>query len=38
MPDVIVRRYQDYSGKAAVLDNDGRTFHEIAQERLKEAA
>jgi DNA modification methylase len=35
---VIVRRYQEYSGKTAVLDGDGRSFHEIAQERLKEAA
>jgi uncharacterized RmlC-like cupin family protein len=30
--DVIVRRYQDYSGKTAVLDGCG-TFAEIAQER-----
>jgi DNA modification methylase len=36
--DVIVRRYQEYSGKPAVLDEDGRTFHEIARQRLKEAA
>jgi DNA modification methylase len=36
--DVIVRRYQEYSGKPAVLHDDGRTFHQIAQERLKEAA
>jgi DNA modification methylase len=35
--DVIVQRYQEYSGKEAVLD-DGRTFHEVAKERLKEAA
>jgi DNA modification methylase len=34
--DVIVRRYQDYSGHAAVLDLDGRCFDEIRQERLKE--
>jgi DNA modification methylase len=34
--DVIVRRYQEYSGKPAVLEGDGRTF--IAEERLKEAA
>jgi DNA modification methylase len=32
--DVIVGRYQEYSGKPAVLDGDGRTFTEIAQERL----
>ena len=36
--DCIVRRYQEYTGKQAVLDGDGRTFDEIAQERLKEAA
>ena len=34
--DVIVRRYQDYSGHAAVLDVDGRCFDEIRPERLKE--
>jgi DNA modification methylase len=31
--DVIVRRYQDYSGKRAVLDGDGRTYDEVAQAR-----
>jgi DNA modification methylase len=36
--DVIIRRYQEYTGKPAVLDADGRTFAEVAQERLKEAA
>ena len=36
--DVIVRRYQDYSGKLAVLDGDGRTYAEIAQERMGAAA
>jgi DNA modification methylase len=36
--DVIVRRYQEYSGKRAVLDGDGRTFAEIAQARLETAA
>jgi DNA modification methylase len=35
--DCIVRRFQDYSGKSALLDADGRTFDEIAKER-KEAA
>ena len=35
--DCIVQRYQEYTGKLAVLDGDGRTFVEIAQER-KEAA
>jgi DNA modification methylase len=36
--DGIVRRYQEYTGKQAVLDGDGRCFDEIARERLKEAA
>jgi hypothetical protein len=36
--DVIVRRYQEYGGKQAVLEGDGRTFDEVAQERLREAA
>jgi DNA modification methylase len=36
--DVIVRRYEEYSGKPAVLEGDGRTFHKIAEERLREAA
>jgi DNA modification methylase len=36
--DCIVRRFQEYTGKPAVLEGDGRTFHEITQERLKEAA
>ncbi len=36
--DCIVRRYQEYTGKQASLDGDGRTFDEIAQERRKEAA
>ena len=36
--DVICRRYQEYSGKTAVLDGDGRTFDEIARQRRKEAA
>jgi DNA modification methylase len=31
--DVIVTRYQQYSGKQATLDGDGRTFDEIAAER-----
>ena len=31
--DVIVRRWQQYTGKEAVLDGDGRTFDSIAQER-----
>jgi DNA modification methylase len=36
--DVICRRYQEYTGKQAVLDGDGRTFDEIAEERRKGAA
>jgi DNA modification methylase len=35
--DVIVRRWQDYSGKLALLDGDGRAFDEIAGERSKVA-
>jgi DNA modification methylase len=35
--DCIVRRYQEYTGKQAVLDGDGRPFDEI-QERRKEAS
>ena len=31
--DVIIRRWQQYTGKQAVLDGDGRTFGEIAEER-----
>jgi DNA modification methylase len=36
--DVICRRYQEYTGKQAVLDGDGRSFDEIAEERGKGAA
>jgi DNA modification methylase len=31
--DVIIRRVQDYSGMAAVLDGDGRSYEEIAASR-----
>jgi DNA modification methylase len=31
--DCIVRRYQEYTGKQAMLDGDGRTFDEISLER-----
>ena len=31
--DVIIRRWQDHSGKEATLDGDGRGFREIAAER-----
>ena len=33
--DCIVRRYQEYTGKQATLDGDGRTFDEIAEERMR---
>lgn len=36
--DVICERYQDYTGKQAVLEGDGRTFDEIAAARRQEAA
>jgi DNA modification methylase len=36
--DVIVRCWQQYTGKQAVLDGDGRTFDEIAEERIGAAA
>ena len=32
--DVVVRRWQTLAGKDAILDGDGRTFDEIADERL----
>lgn len=31
--DCIVRRYQEYTGKRALLDSDARTFDEVALER-----
>jgi DNA modification methylase len=34
--DVIVTRWQGFTGKPATLDGDGRTFDEIARERRKE--
>jgi len=33
--DVIVKRWQDLSGRRATLDGDGRTFDEITEERKK---
>jgi hypothetical protein len=36
--DVIVRRWQQYTGKQAVLDGDGRPFDEIATVRAEVAA
>jgi DNA modification methylase len=35
--DCILRRYEEYTGKQAKLDGDGRSFAEIAQERRKES-
>jgi len=35
--DCIIRRYQEYSGKQVAWDADGRSFDEVASERLKEA-
>ncbi len=36
--DVICRRFQDHSGKVAMLESDGRTFADVAAERLGVAA
>jgi DNA modification methylase len=36
--DCIVRRFQEYAGKSAVLDGDGRMFAEISEERRKESS
>lgn len=36
--DVIVRRWQNFTGKKAALDSDGRSFDEIAAERLRSEA
>jgi DNA modification methylase len=36
--DVIVKRWQDFTGKQATLDSDGRAFDEIASERQAIAA
>jgi DNA modification methylase len=32
--DVIINRWQAFSGKAAILDGDGRTFDDIGRERV----
>ncbi len=34
--DVIVRRWQKFTGRSAVLDGDGRTFAELAQSRTED--
>ena len=36
--DTIVRRWQEYASKVAVLEGDSRSFEEISRERLEEAA
>ena len=36
--EVIVKRWQEYTGKQATLDGDGRTFAEISAERAQVAA
>jgi ParB-like chromosome segregation protein Spo0J len=36
--DVIVRRWQEFTGKAATLEADGRTFAEVTAEHEKEPA
>jgi DNA modification methylase len=36
--DVIVRRWQQFTGKKAILDGDGRSFDELAAERREAAA
>ena len=36
--DVAVRRWEAFTGQQATLEGDGRTFAEIADERLKDAA
>jgi DNA modification methylase len=36
--DVIVRRWQEWSGGTAILDGDGRSFKEIAAVREAAAA
>jgi DNA modification methylase len=33
--DVAVIRWQNFTGKLAVLEHDGRSFDEVAQERRK---
>ena len=36
--DLICRRWEEFSGQAAVLEGDGRTFEDIAQQRSSKAA
>ena len=36
--DVIILRWQDFSGRCATLEGDGRTFEQIKTARLEVAA
>jgi DNA modification methylase len=36
--DVIIERWQNLTGKQATLESDGRSFTQIAQERVSAAA
>lgn len=36
--DVIVKRWQDFTGKTATLDGDGRSFEDISAERFDDVA
>lgn len=36
--DVAVKRWQEFTGQAATLEGDGRTFEEVAAEKVKKAA
>jgi DNA modification methylase len=36
--DVIVRRWQEFTGRTAVLESRGETFAEVADARLRQAA
>jgi DNA modification methylase len=34
-PDVIVRRWEQFTGEKTILDGDGRSFEEVADERRR---
>lgn len=36
--DVAVERWQDFTGGGAVLEGDGRTFNEVAQDETRACA
>ena len=36
--DVVVQRWQDFTGKAAILEGDGRTFEDLSTERIAATA